>query len=142
MTVPLTVGVTCDACVQHGILISKVQPLFHAATVLKPFDVLTAISGVPIADDGTIQFRNSMLSLGATAHSVSHTVYVRTSRCAVVSDQRIAFRHVISMFYKGEECKLTIIREGKVGTHTMIMPPWPSYHLKLIRLLLYTLCRS
>jgi len=72
MTVPVTVGVACDACVQHGILISKVQPLFHAATVLKPFDVLTAISGVPIADDGTIQFRNSMSLLGATAHDVSH----------------------------------------------------------------------
>jgi len=72
---------------QHGILINKLQPLSHAAAVLQPFDVLTAISDVPIADDGTIEFRN---------------------------DQRIAFRYIVSQCFRGDECKLTIIRAGQI----------------------------
>lgn len=41
-----------------GSLVFKIDPLAPAAKVLKEHDVVMEIEGVPIADDGTVEFRN------------------------------------------------------------------------------------
>ncbi len=41
-----------------GSLVFKIDPLAPAAQVLKEHDVVMEIEGVPIADDGTVEFRN------------------------------------------------------------------------------------
>lgn len=39
-------------------MVFKIDPLAPAAKVLKEHDVVMEIEGVPIADDGTVEFRN------------------------------------------------------------------------------------
>ena len=41
-----------------GSLLFKLEPLAPAARVLRLNDVVLAIEGVPVADDGTIEFRD------------------------------------------------------------------------------------
>ncbi len=43
---------------QSGSLVYKIDPLAPAHEVLKENDVVMQIDGVPIADDGTVEFRN------------------------------------------------------------------------------------
>lgn len=43
---------------QSGSLVYKIDPLAPAHDVLKENDVVMEIDGVPIADDGTVEFRN------------------------------------------------------------------------------------
>lgn len=43
---------------QSGSLVYKIDPLAPAHEVLKENDVVMEIDGVPIADDGTVEFRN------------------------------------------------------------------------------------
>lgn len=43
---------------QSGSLVYKIDPLAPAHNVLKENDVVTEIDRVPIADDGTVEFRN------------------------------------------------------------------------------------
>ena len=43
---------------QSGSLVYKMDPLAPAHEVLKENDVVLKIDGVPIADDGTVEFRN------------------------------------------------------------------------------------
>ena len=43
---------------QSGSLVYKIDPLAPAHGVLKENDVVMQIDGVPIADDGTVEFRN------------------------------------------------------------------------------------
>lgn len=52
-----------DACLQvapnqSGSLVYKIDPLAPAHDVLKENDVVMEIDKVPIADDGTVEFRN------------------------------------------------------------------------------------
>lgn len=54
---------TLDACLQvapeqSGSLVYKIDPLAPADDVLKENDVVMEIDKVPIADDGTVEFRN------------------------------------------------------------------------------------
>ena len=46
------------AAQQSGSLIYRIDPLAPAHEVLKENDVVMQIDGVPIADDGTVEFRN------------------------------------------------------------------------------------
>jgi S1-C subfamily serine protease len=69
-----------------GVLINQVHPLSYAAKVLRPFDVLAAIDGEKIANDGTVPF---------------------------VGDQRIAFSHIVARFFAGDMCTLRIVRDGR-----------------------------
>ena len=41
-----------------GSLVFRIDPLAPAAHTLKEHDVVMEIEGVPIADDGTVEFRN------------------------------------------------------------------------------------
>ena len=43
---------------QSGSLVYKIDPLAPAHEVLKENDVVMQIDSVPIADDGTVEFRN------------------------------------------------------------------------------------
>ena len=50
---------TCKvAANQSGSLVYKIDPLAPASGVLKENDVVMEIDSVPIADDGTVEFRN------------------------------------------------------------------------------------
>lgn len=52
-------GVCCKvAANQSGSLVYKIDPLAPAHSVLKENDVVMEIDSVPIADDGTVEFRN------------------------------------------------------------------------------------
>lgn len=48
---------------QTGVLVSRVYPLSRAKGIIQKDDILLKIDGHPIANDGTIVFRNRMLSL-------------------------------------------------------------------------------
>lgn len=43
---------------QKGVLVRCVQPLSHAAGILKAGDILMKFDGVQIASDGTVPFRS------------------------------------------------------------------------------------
>jgi len=43
---------------QTGILVNRTEPLSNAHQFIKSHDVILASDGIPIADDGTITFRN------------------------------------------------------------------------------------
>ena len=43
-----------------GVLIRNLNPTSHAATVLKPDDVIIRFDGVDISNDGTVPFRSVM----------------------------------------------------------------------------------
>ncbi|KAK9868621.1 hypothetical protein WJX84_008840, partial [Apatococcus fuscideae] len=72
---------------RSGIHIFKVDPLLPAANVLQEGDFLMEVDGVPVADDGTIQFRN---------------------------EERVEFSHIIRSKYVGDQLKVQVVRKGEV----------------------------
>ncbi|KAJ4810393.1 protease Do-like protein [Rhynchospora pubera] len=68
-----------------GVIINKINPLSDAAKVLKKDDVVLSFDGVPIANDGTVPFRNR---------------------------ERITFDHLVSMKKPGEKAILKVLRDG------------------------------
>jgi len=70
---------------QTGVLITKVAPLSSFASLLKVGDVLLTFDGTPIADDGTISFRD---------------------------DERISWSHLVDLKYMGDSCKISFLRDG------------------------------
>jgi len=80
-----SMGMTSD---QTGIIINKVYPLSDAYRVLKKDDVILAIDGTPIGNDGTIPFRDG--------------------------GERISFRFALLNKFEGEVVKMRILRDGKV----------------------------
>lgn len=50
---------------QNGVLINRLQPLAPVAKVLKKFDVLMEIAGVPVSEDGTIEFKGGVFKFYA-----------------------------------------------------------------------------
>lgn len=68
-----------------GVLISKINPLSNAHKLLKKDDIVLAFDGVPIANDGTVPFRNR---------------------------ERITFDHLVSMKKPGEEALIKVLRDG------------------------------
>lgn len=69
-----------------GVLVSKINPLSEANKILKKDDVILAFDGVPIANDGTVPFRNR---------------------------ERITFDHLVSMKKPNEKAELKVLRDGK-----------------------------
>eukprot|EP00271_Cylindrocystis_brebissonii_P010439 TRINITY_DN26626_c0_g1_i1.p1 TRINITY_DN26626_c0_g1~~TRINITY_DN26626_c0_g1_i1.p1 ORF type:complete len:713 (+),score=167.58 TRINITY_DN26626_c0_g1_i1:234-2372(+) len=70
-----------------GVLVIKVMPLSLAKGILEPDDVILAFDGAAIADDGTVPFRGA---------------------------ERIEFGHLVAQKYQGDECRLRLLRKGKV----------------------------
>uniref|UniRef100_J3M784 Protease Do-like PDZ domain-containing protein n=1 Tax=Oryza brachyantha TaxID=4533 RepID=J3M784_ORYBR len=68
-----------------GVLVSRINPLSDAHRVLKKDDILLEFDGVPIANDGTVPFRNR---------------------------ERITFDHLVSMKKPGEKAVLKVLRDG------------------------------
>jgi len=70
-----------------GVLVNKIFPLTNAVGLLKKDDVITAIDGIPIANDGTIVFRRK---------------------------ERIIFNYVVAGKFVGDVVHLTILRDKKL----------------------------
>ncbi|KAL9233541.1 hypothetical protein vseg_008524 [Gypsophila vaccaria] len=79
-----------------GVLISKINPLSEAHKVLKKDDAILAFDGVPIANDGTVPFRNR---------------------------ERITFDHLVSMKKPNEKAELKVLRNGEESTITISVQP-------------------
>lgn len=69
-----------------GVLVSKINPLSDAHRVLKKDDIILAFDGVPIANDGTVPFRNR---------------------------ERITFDHLVSMKKPNETAQVKVLRDGE-----------------------------
>lgn len=70
---------------QHGILVTAIAPACALSKILQEDDVITAIDGVSIADDGTIDFRRG---------------------------ERLPFRYLEKLKFVGDEIQYKIIRKG------------------------------
>ncbi|XWS58892.1 hypothetical protein CRYUN_Cryun08bG0073900 [Craigia yunnanensis] len=69
-----------------GVLVSKINPLSDAHRVLKKDDIILEFDGVPIANDGTVPFRNR---------------------------ERITFDHLVSMKKPNETALVKVLRNGE-----------------------------
>uniref|UniRef100_A0A0D9WGK2 Protease Do-like PDZ domain-containing protein n=1 Tax=Leersia perrieri TaxID=77586 RepID=A0A0D9WGK2_9ORYZ len=79
-----------------GVLVSRINPLSDAHRVLKKDDILLEFDSVPIANDGTVPFRNR---------------------------ERITFDHLVSMKKPGETAVLKILRDSKEHELTVTVRP-------------------
>lgn len=69
-----------------GCMVYALDPLSGAAGVLQPQDVVTRVDGLPVADDGTVQFRD---------------------------DERLDVSHVISAKHVGDTLSVAVWRGGR-----------------------------
>eukprot|EP00891_Asterochloris_glomerata_P000822 jgi/Astpho2/822/e_gw1.00016.51.1_t len=72
---------------QAGSLVYKKDPLAPASQVLQENDVVMELEGVPIADDGTIEFRN---------------------------EERVEFTHIVRSRHIGDTLSVKVLRDGQV----------------------------
>ena len=72
---------------QSGIVVNKILPRSSVVPVLKKRDVIMAVDKQPIANDGTVAFRNC---------------------------ERIAFRYMVTKHFLGDELELKVLRNGTV----------------------------
>ncbi|GAB2211879.1 hypothetical protein Drorol1_Dr00025218 [Drosera rotundifolia] len=79
-----------------GVLVSKINPLSDAHKILRKDDILLAFDGVPIANDGTVPFRNR---------------------------ERITFDHLVSMKKPNEKAVVRVWRDGKEHDFTLTLSP-------------------
>ncbi|XP_050207732.1 protease Do-like 10, mitochondrial isoform X2 [Mercurialis annua] len=79
-----------------GVLVSKVYPISGAHGVLQKDDIILAFDGVPIANDGTVPFRNR---------------------------ERITFDHLVSMKKPNETALLRILRDGEEQEYSITARP-------------------
>ncbi|KAJ7553535.1 hypothetical protein O6H91_06G102300 [Diphasiastrum complanatum] len=79
-----------------GVLVSKIYPLTDTSRFIKKDDVLLEFDGIPIANDGTVNFRNR---------------------------ERITFDHYVSMKKAGEHAMLKVFREGQEVHHKVKLGP-------------------
>ncbi|XP_020593431.1 protease Do-like 10, mitochondrial isoform X2 [Phalaenopsis equestris] len=79
-----------------GVLVSKINPLSDAFNVLEKDDIIIAFDGVPIANDGTVAFRNR---------------------------ERITFDHLVSMKKPDEKAFLRVLRDGVVHELSISLRP-------------------
>lgn len=70
-----------------GVLVTKVDPLAPSNKVLQKGDVLLAVDGIDLANDGSIPFRKG---------------------------ERVELHYYFSQLFKGDTVDLTLFREGKV----------------------------
>jgi len=73
---------------QTGVLVNHVFPKTKSFNILKQDDVILALDGVQLANDGSIPFRNR--------------------------GERITFDYLVSKKFIGEKCKILYLREGLV----------------------------
>ncbi|CAD7703758.1 unnamed protein product [Ostreobium quekettii] len=71
---------------RSGCVVYKIDPLSEACQVLDVMDVVMEVDSVPIADDGTVQFRD---------------------------DERVEFSHIVRCKHIGDTLHLTILRNGQ-----------------------------
>ncbi|XVE99150.1 hypothetical protein REPUB_Repub03eG0172600 [Reevesia pubescens] len=79
-----------------GVLVSKINPLSDAHRVLKKDDIILEFDGVPIANDGTVPFRNR---------------------------ERITFDHLVSMKKPNETAIVKVLRNGEEHAFTITLRP-------------------
>ncbi|KAJ6690059.1 hypothetical protein OIU85_006350 [Salix viminalis] len=79
-----------------GVLVSKINPLSDAHRVLKKDDIILAFDGVPIANDGTVPFRNR---------------------------ERITFDHLVSMKKPNETASVRLLRGGEEHEFCITLRP-------------------
>ncbi|XP_038891212.1 protease Do-like 10, mitochondrial isoform X2 [Benincasa hispida] len=79
-----------------GVLVNKINPLSDAYDILKKDDIILAFDGEPIANDGTVSFRNR---------------------------ERITFDHLVSMKKPNEKSVLKILRDGEVHELSITLRP-------------------
>ncbi|KAM7272454.1 hypothetical protein ACFE04_027117 [Oxalis oulophora] len=79
-----------------GVLVCKINPLSDAHKVLKKDDIILAFDGVPIANDGTVPFRNR---------------------------ERITFDHLITMKKPNETALLRVLRGGEEHEFNVTLRP-------------------
>ncbi|KGN61234.1 protease Do-like 10, mitochondrial [Cucumis sativus] len=70
-----------------GVLVNKINPLSDAYDIMKKDDIILAFDGEPIANDGTVSFRNR---------------------------ERITFDHLVSMKKPNEKSVVKVLRNGEV----------------------------
>ncbi|KAI5442232.1 protease Do-like 10, mitochondrial [Lathyrus oleraceus] len=79
-----------------GVLVNKINPLSDAYKVLKKDDIILSFDGVPIANDGTVPFRNR---------------------------ERITFDHLVSMKKLNENAVVRVLRDGQEIELSIILQP-------------------
>ncbi|KAJ7973654.1 Protease Do-like [Quillaja saponaria] len=79
-----------------GVLVSKVNPLSDAHKILKKDDIILAFDGVPIANDGTVPFRNR---------------------------ERITFDHLVTMKKPNETAMIRILRNAEEHELSITLRP-------------------
>ncbi|KAI6698383.1 hypothetical protein NL676_018502 [Syzygium grande] len=79
-----------------GVLVNNIKPLSDAYRILKKDDIILAFDGVPVANDGTIPFRNR---------------------------ERIAFDHLASMKKPNETALIKVLRDGKQNEFSITLRP-------------------
>ncbi|KAK2635125.1 hypothetical protein Ddye_029917 [Dipteronia dyeriana] len=79
-----------------GVLVNKINPLSDAHFILKKDDIVLAFDGVPIANDGTVPFRNR---------------------------ERITFDHLVSMKKPNEKALVKVLRDGKEHEFSITLRP-------------------
>ncbi|OIT36713.1 PREDICTED: protease Do-like 10, mitochondrial [Nicotiana attenuata] len=79
-----------------GVLVSRINPLSDASRVLKKDDIILSFDGVPVANDGTVPFRNR---------------------------ERITFDHLVSMKKPNETAELKVLRNGEVHDFKITLHP-------------------
>ncbi|KAK9292357.1 hypothetical protein L1049_020323 [Liquidambar formosana] len=79
-----------------GVLVSKINPLSDAHRILKKDDIILAFDNVPIANDGTVPFRNG---------------------------ERIAFDHLVSMKKPHETAEVRGLRNGEEYELSVTLQP-------------------
>ncbi|KAJ9176052.1 hypothetical protein P3X46_011402 [Hevea brasiliensis] len=79
-----------------GVLVSKINPLSDADKTLRKDDIILRFDGIPIANDGTVPFRNR---------------------------ERITFDHLVSMKKPNEKALLRILRDGEEKEFSITVKP-------------------
>uniref|UniRef100_A0A7N0R8U0 Protease Do-like 10, mitochondrial n=1 Tax=Kalanchoe fedtschenkoi TaxID=63787 RepID=A0A7N0R8U0_KALFE len=79
-----------------GVLVSRINPLSDAYNILKKDDIILEFDDVPIANDGTVPFRNR---------------------------ERITFDHLVSMKKPNEKAKLKVLRDGQEQDLSVTLQP-------------------
>ncbi|KAL2335785.1 hypothetical protein Fmac_016998 [Flemingia macrophylla] len=79
-----------------GVLVSKINPLSDAYNVLKKDDIILSFDGVPIANDGTVPFRNR---------------------------ERITFDYLVTMKKPYENAIVRVLRDGQELELSVIVQP-------------------
>ena len=89
---------------QTGVLVLKVLPDAPAEGVIKPGDVILAVDGQPVADDGTIEFRSRE----------------RTSSAYLVQLHQIGEKLQLEVLRNGRRSKRTVLLDRAVGTLDLV----------------------